>query len=436
MFSDPTVRGGLRSDDTARRAGLLDSVPRSEDAPGPRDDADGVHDAVVTVSGVGKCYRHYDRPGDRLRGLFRAERGRRELWALRDVDFLVRRGESWGLIGLNGSGKSTLLKLIAHVTVPTRGTVTVRERVGALLELGAGFHAEYSGRDNAYLAAAMLGFGRHELEERLRAIEEFAELGDAFDRPVRTYSTGMFMRLAFSVATAVDPPILIADEVLAVGDEPFQKRCIRRMERFLADGGTLLFCSHSMYHIRKLCGRALWLEQGTTRGSGRAVDVVGAFEDHVRALEAARDVERAAVPHADSASYSRVVSATISGGSRRATAEFGMGDTIRVAIEVETPDGDADVPVIAVGCVRNDGVAVYGVFTDMDGVEPVRVSARRFQIACELLDVELLPGTYTLRVHVLDAAALRMFDTHELPFVVRGETRELGVCRLRHRWSA
>ena len=390
---------------------------------------------LITALGLGKCYRHTEGGNSRLRQLFgRPGTGARELWALRDVTLRVGRGESWGLIGRNGAGKSTLLKLIAGVTAPTRGTIVVRERIGALLDLGAGFHPEYSGRDNAYLAAAMLGFSARELRERLRAIEEFAELGEAFTRPVRTYSSGMFMRLAFSVATAIEPAILVADEVLAVGDEPFQRRCIRRIESFLAGGGTLLFCSHSMYHVRKLCRHALWLDHGRPRACGPASEVVEAYENYLRALEAdGGDI--ATAPRVDAAFQSRVVSATVARVGGPETSEFRMGESLAVTIEVETAAGDDEVPVVAVGCVRNDGVPVYGVFSDVDGVDPMRIAPRRFRMTYELVELELLPGEYTLRVHVLDAAALRLFDTLERTFTVRGETREIGVCRLRHRWS-
>lgn len=393
---------------------------------------------IVGAVSLGKCYRYDQRPAEQLRRLLRRHAPPvTEFWALRDVTLRVRRGESWGLIGRNGAGKSTLLKLIAGVTAPTQGTLAVHERLGALLELGAGFHPEYSGRDNAYLAAAMLGVSSRELQERLRAIEDFAELGDAFERPVRTYSSGMFMRLAFAVATEIEPAILIADEVLAVGDEPFQKRCIRRIESFLADGGTLLFCSHSMYHVRKLCRYALWIDHGRVRASGPVGEVVEAYENHLRAIETEGESAAAEATRGpqDAASTSRVAGMTLRRSDGAEATEFRMGETLTLAIEIETPPGHDEVPVVAVGCVRNDGFGVYGVFSDMDGVEPVRIASLRFRITYELVEIELLPGEYVLRAHTLDAAGLRMFDTVERAFTVRGDTRELGICRLRHRWS-
>lgn len=196
---------------------------------------------------LGKCYKLYARPVDRLREVL-SPRGKvyhQDFWALREVSFSVVRGESWGIIGENGAGKSTLLKLVAGVTHPSQGSLEVTGRVGALLELGTGFHPEYTGRENIYFSAAMMGLSKPEAEALLPEIIDFAGLGDFIDRPVKTYSSGMFMRLGFSVATAINPDVLITDEVLAVGDESFQKKCVRRMEAFLARGEPpVLFPQH------------------------------------------------------------------------------------------------------------------------------------------------------------------------------------------------
>jgi len=195
--------------------------------------------------------------------------------ALNEVSFTIPEGQFVVLIGPSGAGKSTLLKLIAGVTRPTQGSLEVKGRVGALLELGTGFHPEYTGRENIYFSAAMMGLSKPETEALLPEVVAFSGLGDFIDRPVKTYSTGMFMRLGFSVATSINPDVLITDEVLAVGDESFQKKCVRRMEAFLAQGKSLLFCSHSMYHVRKLCQKALWLHHGQVRAMGGAADLDG-----------------------------------------------------------------------------------------------------------------------------------------------------------------
>jgi len=392
---------------------------------------------LIEANGLGKAYRIYERPSEHLMGLIPGFGGRRraDFWALRQVSFSVGRGESWGFVGENGAGKSTLLKLVAGVTRPTEGTLTVEGRVGALLELGAGFHPEYTGRQNAILAAGIMGLGKREIEERMGAIIEFAELGDFIDRPVKTYSTGMYMRLAFSVATAVDPQVLITDEVLAVGDEPFQKKCIRRMEDFLGKGGTLLFCSHSMYHVKKICQKAMWLERGRARMVGDATLVADQYEDYLRAKDAAGVREEKTRPPSLPEGYNRIVRGEIRGGDRAARDTFEMGERVCVRIEVETPSASEPTPVVAIGLVRNDGTAIYGVFSDADGVRPARVGERRYAIEYALEELSLLPGSYSFRLHALDGSGLRLFDTVEIPFKVVGQSRELGICRLAHRWQ-
>jgi lipopolysaccharide transport system ATP-binding protein len=392
-------------------------------------------DWVLQSDSLGKCYKLYARPLDRLREALSPKHRsyHRDFWALRDVSFAVQPGESWGIIGENGAGKSTLLKLIAGVTRPTSGSVEVEGRIGALLELGAGFHPEYSGRDNIYFSAVMMGLSRTESEDIAPEIIEFSGLADFIDRPVKTYSSGMFMRLGFSVATAINPDVLITDEVLAVGDEAFQKKCVRRMEAFLEQGKSLLFCSHSMYHVRKLCQKAVWLYHGQVRAAGEAFAVTNAYEDQVRMSEAlAREGEDTQHGASEGVLGNRLQTVRVLDAAGEETVRFAMGDLARIEIIAEAPDGVA--PVVMVGLVRNDKTPIYGVASDMDGVWPVEIGRRRYRIVYELADLGLLPGGYTFRVHVLDPPGLRLFDTIEKEFTVQGNTRELGICRLRHRW--
>jgi lipopolysaccharide transport system ATP-binding protein len=402
---------------------------------------------VIQTNNLGKCYRLYDHPLDRLWELLSVTRRSRhqDFWALQDVSFSVQPGESWGVIGENGAGKSTLLKLITGVTRPTQGQVEVQGRVGALLELGMGFHPEYSGRENIYFSATMMGLSKPEIDALLPDILAFSGLGEFINHPVKTYSSGMYTRLGFSVATSIDPEILITDEVLAVGDEAFQKKCIRRMEGFLAQGKSMLFCSHSMYHVRKLCQKAVWLEHGRVRAMGEAAEVANAYEDYVRErevqgqqqAEAARVAARSA-PLAtgsdseESALGIRLREVRVSRAAEQESSVFFMGDTVRIHVVAEAADGLA--PVVAIGLVRNDKTAIYGIFSDIDNVAPQKVGDRLFEISYEMLDLGLLPGSYTFRIHVLDPPGLRMFDTIEKDFIVRGDTRELGICRQRHRW--
>lgn len=235
-------------------------------------------DIVISVRGLSKRYEIYDRPRDRL--LQMLARGRRqffrEFWALRDVSFDVRRGETVGIVGRNGSGKSTLLQLICGTVHPTAGTMNVRGRVAALLELGAGFNPEFSGRENVFLAAKLLGLTQSEIESRFDRIAAFADIGQFMEQPVKNYSSGMYVRLAFAVVAHVDADILVVDEALAVGDAVFTQKCMRFIRRF-QEQGTLLFVSHDMGAVQALCRRALWLRQGSVVQAGPAREVVEAY---------------------------------------------------------------------------------------------------------------------------------------------------------------
>lgn len=249
----------------------------------------GSDEAVIKIASLGKCYQIYDKPSHRLlQGLAgRRRRYYREFWALRELNLEVRRGETFGIIGRNGSGKSTLLQLIAGTLSPTEGRVDVRGRVAALLELGSGFNPEFTGRENAILNATILGLTRAEVDAKLPAILEFADIGDFIEQPVRSYSSGMVMRLAFSVMAHVEADILIIDEALAVGDAFFTQKCMRFLREFQSRG-TLLFVSHDGGAVTGLCDRAIWLDKGQMRAEGDAKDVMGAYlEAFIRDREGA-----------------------------------------------------------------------------------------------------------------------------------------------------
>ena len=235
---------------------------------------------LVRVQGVSKFYPRVHRPGERLRAfaaLLAGRQSREGAQVLDDVGLEVYPGQSLGIIGENGAGKSTLLKVLTGVISPSRGSVEVNARVAALLELGAGFQPEFSGIDNVRMKAALLGMSARELDQRLDDILAFADIGEYVHEPVKHYSSGMVVRLGFAVVSASDPELLITDEVLAVGDESFQKKCIRWIENFLERGNTLLLVSHSMYLVQKLCQRALWLEHGRMREFGDVFPVTQAY---------------------------------------------------------------------------------------------------------------------------------------------------------------
>ncbi len=385
---------------------------------------------LLQLSGVGKDYAKNDTKTRRVRLVFDLLRGRgasNVFRALDDVSFDLAAGESLGIVGENGAGKSTLLKIVAGVITPTRGTVAVRGRVGALLELGSGFHPEYSGLANIDLAAALLGLSRHEIDAKRESIIAFADIGDHIDDPIKHYSSGMVVRLGFAVATALTPDILITDEVLAVGDESFQKKCIAWMEAYLSEGGTLLLCSHSMYHIQKLCRSALWLKDGRVERYGLSPDVSQAYLAY-HEEKTARARKPIAASRAASAGLYAIQSLVLVPDDR-----VRSGDAMTVSGEVFSPDGR--VPVVLLGIVRADGTPVYGVATDMDGVSPRRIAPDRFAFEISFPRLPLLPGKYFVRAHALDPEGVRLFDNVEQSFIVGGESRELGLVRLTHRWN-
>jgi lipopolysaccharide transport system ATP-binding protein len=385
---------------------------------------------LLHLSGVGKDYAKLDTNAGRIGLVFDLLRGRgvtHAFHALDDVSFDLAAGESLGIIGENGAGKSTLLKIVAGVITPTRGSVDVRGRVGALLELGSGFHPEYSGLANIDLAAALLGLTPSEIAAKRDEIVAFADIGEHIHDPIKHYSSGMVVRLGFAVATALNPDILITDEVLAVGDESFQKKCVAWMESYLAGGGTLLLCAHSMYHVQKLCRAALWLKDGRMVRYGPAAEVTQAYLAYHEEKSAGAKKPIAA-PKATAEGYYAIQSLKLDPPEHLVS-----GATFAVSGEVYSPDDR--VPVVLVGLVRADGTPVYGVATDMDGVAPARVGAHRFAFALTFPQLPLLPGKYLVRAHALDPEGVRLFDNVEQAFVVEGATRELGLVRIDHGWN-
>ena len=404
----------------------------------PREqDGSGQSRLLIEAHGLGKSYRVYQRHFDHLREVLSPRRKRfsQEFWSLRNASVHIRRGEAWGVIGENGAGKSTLLKLLCGVTLPSEGQVRSHGRISALLELGIGFHPEYSGRENLSLSGALMGIPQEELHARLPKILEFADIGGFIDRPVKTYSSGMTVRLAFALATCVEPDVLVTDEILAVGDEAFQKKCIGWMEDFLAGGGTLIFCAHNNYQVKKLCGKAMWLHQGQVKSLGAATSVVQEYADFLDAREPALNSEQRMTSVAREAGENRVTDVRLLNDQAEETSHFVFGQLLRAQIRLEAGRGETKPPVVHIGLVRSDQVPIYGVSSDMDGAVPRCIGPHAYCIDYVLPQLSLLPGRYYLRAHAMDSAGLRLFDTVEREFLVRGKNRELGLCQLVHSWQ-
>lgn len=331
---------------------------------------------ALEVHNLSKNYPLGNSQWARLRHVFAAERHAGEgLWALRDVSFTVNQGEAFGIVGANGSGKSTLLQIIAGILQPTTGTVEVKGRLSALLELGSGFAPEFTGRQNVFLNASILGLTQEETEARFETMERFAAIGDFIDQPIRTYSTGMVLRLAFAVVAHVDPEILIVDEALAVGDIAFRQRCMRRIHDLRAGGTTILFVSHETSDVKSLCERCLWLEDGRVSGLGKADDVIAAYLSRMMQRERVRDAEDRpqGLPASGTAETVRSVAGRHRYGDKSAVVEGavlasaagsllgfwtpGVSAVLRVSFRVTAPLSDP----IAGFLVRNEkGETIFG----------------------------------------------------------------------------
>jgi ABC-type polysaccharide/polyol phosphate transport system ATPase subunit len=352
--------------------------------------------------------------------------------ALNDVSFAVEAGETFGIVGANGSGKSTLLKLIAGTSHPTSGTIDVRGRVSALLELGAGFHPDFTGRENVYLNASLLGLSRKETERVLPQIAAFAELGDFFDAAVKTYSSGMYMRLAFSVAAFVDPDVLLIDEILAVGDEYFQRKCYAKLNEFRSRGKTICFVSHDLSAVERLCKRGLLLDHGVVRADGDIQRVLEAYHELVDAQEAG--ALAGAAPKGDrwGSGEVRIDAVTLhSAGEATPVVRSGAPFEIRLAYRA---DEERDA-VFGILIYRDDGLSVYGTNTKNDGM-PLRAK-RAGQVSFCVDHLPLLPGKYELDVAV-SSPELHAYDYHSKRYAFRvvGTPGEMGTARIDHRWEA
>jgi lipopolysaccharide transport system ATP-binding protein len=359
---------------------------------------------VVLVQNLSKLYRLYKRPADRLRELLPgAAPAHRDFWALRDINFEVERGEALGLVGPNGCGKSTLLQLVCGILQPSKGRVVTRGRIAALLELGAGFNPEFSGRENVYLNGEIMGLSRGEIDRAMPSIESFAEIGEFMERPVKEYSTGMYVRLAFSTAIHVDPEILIVDEALAVGDAVFANRCVRKFEELRQRKVTVLFVSHDLGLVKQLSDRAILLLNGRIEAQGSPNDVINRYIGLVLARQEGKKSEtplRSSFRHGDGGS--EVVGIDILNARGEPVTSLASGEpvTVRVRSRFLRPKSD---PMVGILIRTRIGMDVYGTNTGIEGVHVGDLQAGdelevRFQLECWLT-----PQQYTLTVATQDA---------------------------------
>ena len=432
---------------------------------------------AIEVTNASKVYRRYSRRRQfstlksalLSRSLIRNLRPDETFAAVSDVTFSVPRGRTLGVIGRNGSGKSTLLKLVAGITKPTTGKVHVNGRISALIELGAGFHPEISGRENVFINGIMLGLSKREITSRFDEIVEFAEMRDFIDAPVKTYSSGMYMRLGFAVAINVDPDVLLVDEVLAVGDEGFTHKCLDKFAEFKRRGKTILLVTHSLGLVERFCDEALWMDGGRLQGIGDPKRVVGAYitevevgeerqlaagdakaqessetvspdepasavlPDHpIETAEGPADMFRATEGRWGSREI-EITDVQLSGADGAPGHVFQSGQPLTVRIGLRSPV-EIDDFVIGLGIFNAEGVCCYGTNTNIEELKAVRIfgdADARFTID----SLDLVEGTYKLDVaiHKLDGYP---YDYHRLlyTFRVKSRTKDVGIYRPRHEW--
>lgn len=374
---------------------------------------------VVTTTGLSKCYHVYARPQDRLRQFFArgGKRFYREFWALRDVDLQVFHGETLGIVGRNGAGKSTLLQLIAGTLKPTTGTVQLGGRVTALLELGSGFHQDFTGRENVFLAGAILGLDREQMNERLPHIESFADIGEFLDRPVKTYSKGMFARLSFSVYANLDPEVFIVDEALAVGDARFRHKCMYRFRQMQEQGVAILYVSHDAASMKHMCTRVAWIDRGQLAQVGDPNTVVDAYLNDLfygstrgsSNAAGARDQEELRGDDDLGSRRCMFVAAELLDAKGNPTDHLTARDAceLRLVVRNDSLDPNGDQLMVGFSISNLRGIAITGTHTLANGIRlttpPIggRLTVRfRFELPI------LAPGSYAISVTTttLDAA--------------------------------
>jgi lipopolysaccharide transport system ATP-binding protein len=374
-------------------------------------------DTVIDLNSVAKRYRlrrgwHVTSLRDEVvrlgcRVLGRPVEPREEFWALRDVTFSLERGEILGLVGMNGAGKSTLLKILSKVTVPTRGSFVARGRLGALIEIGAGFHPELSGRENIFLNGAIMGMSRREVQGKFDRIVSFAEVERFIDTPIKHYSSGMQMRLGFAVAAHTDPDILLIDEILAVGDASFQAKCLNKLAELKEEDKTIILVSHNLTTITEHSKRVLWLDQGAVRMIGEPDAVVDAFLEHVTE-EIGIDDEAGGLGGRDVDKEISILGVSLADEFQHPQSRFDRGDAVLIDVTYSSSQAmPGAVFLISIQDVQ--GYPLGGVSTDPDAVK-INSAVDRGVVRLRLDPLILNKGVYTLSVHALDPGTKRYYD--------------------------
>jgi lipopolysaccharide transport system ATP-binding protein len=425
--------------------------------------------AVILLEGVGKTYKRFAKPSDRFWQALWPRIGTQkgassnEFVALAPLNLQVKRGEALGLIGRNGAGKSTLLQMVCGTLNPSSGSVVVNGKIGALLELGAGFNPEFTGRENVYLAAAVMGFSGAETDALYESIVDFSGIREFIDQPVKTYSSGMYVRLAFSIATSANPDILVIDEALSVGDGAFAKKSFERIMQLKTQGTTVLFCSHSMYQVESFCDRALWLDRGQVQMEGPAADVVAAYTDSLRAENAHsadkpspntasalgvsvasqkapsnNELEIDSDPAPVTSGLTRIlgIEVSVDGIKGRELQALSLQSDVHITVKFES-DPTQPCPTLATGFALPDGQIFTSAYTLFDGIAIERNAQGQGQATVVFEKLPLMKGRFTVGAYLFDERALHVYDV-----VLQAATVNVtqagvhqGFVQLPHRWQ-
>ena len=404
----------------------------------------GKDNIAISLKGVNKYFHIYDKPHHRLMQSLLGGKRRyyKEFQALEDISFDVVKGDTVGIIGRNGAGKSTLLQIICGTMAQSSGDIQIDGRIAALLELGSGFNPEFTGRENVYMNGVVLGFSRDEIESRFEEIMAFADIGNFIDQPVKTYSSGMYVRLAFSVSINVDPDILVIDEALAVGDAGFQHKCLKHLEKMRNNGCTILYVSHGIGSIRNFCDRAIWLNAGNQVAYSEANEVADLYESFIRNDISIQDSYPASKGglvkepiKASTSASGKILSVELFNSQDKEVRNLVHDETVYVRVEYDL-SCDIDGGVV-VGCAiyRDDDLYVCGVNTKLDNY-PVPSTQGVHSIVLKLPDLKLLSASYYFKFGLFDNNAIVEWDfiQHALDFKVTSSYLAEGVIVLNHEW--
>lgn len=390
-------------------------------------------DLALKTEGLLKEYHIYDRPLERLKELFLRTKKHKVFTAIGPIDIEVKKGETLGIVGENGAGKSTFFKIVAGVVEPSSGSLVVNGKVSAILELGIGFNPEITGRENVLLNGALYGLDSSDIQKRIKKIEIFADIGEFFDMPVKTYSSGMYARLAFSLAVHVGADIIVIDEALSVGDGAFEKKCIDRIWDLKRRGITILFCSHSLYAVANFCDRVVWLKNGKIEAIGETNHVVSRYEDYLREKEGIEKNEEIFIITDKDSKVASIKNINLVSDGKPVGTSIKHLFSLNIIVDFEIFHKTEVNIGFAVD--RSDGLCCYATSMLKEGVMPFRGPAvESFTIS--LNNIPLLGGKYKVVIFLLNETGICIFDRKESEiFKIDIDEKEWGVCRLPFEWN-